>query len=424
MMIAITGATGYIGSRLMAAARDQGYEVLALTRQPPARTDISWERYEIGGSSPILLPPQIEIVFHLAATTNTTDVDIDSELAAARQLISDCRRCGARLVFLSSQAASESAATNYGRSKWMIEQEVVVSGGSVIRPGLVYGGVAQGLFGRLVNLVASIPVLPALWPAPLVQPIHIDDLVKVLLHHACQPFPGSTINCASETPIPFHEFLRSIAESRLRKARVFVPVPSLFVRYLAKVIPRRFCHRIGLARIISLLDMKPMTSCFVAGDLMKPRPLSAGMQDRHFTHRRALWSAKAVLQYLARANPPASLVKRYARAGEVIGNLPDVPDLFLCFPILLCLLDGLVARHIYRKFFNMEKRFSIGVAVLESSALGARRMLPAERDLSAGTAALRLMSLCLKEVAWTLASVLLYPLVRWLLRQNRGQYEA
>ena len=74
--------------------------------------------------------------------------------------------------------------TAYGRAKWQVEQEILRHGGFVVRPGLVYGGVPGGVFAGLVDTVRRFPLLPAILPAPRVQPIHVDDLAEGLVRVA------------------------------------------------------------------------------------------------------------------------------------------------------------------------------------------------------------------------------------------------
>lgn len=420
MMLAITGATGYIGSRLVSAALLAGHEVLALSRTPPVAQGVSWLRYEIGGPVRVFLPNRTQVVFHLAATTESTDVCIDSELCAARQLIVESRRCGALFVFVSSQVASEYAPTSYGRLKWLIEQEVVAAGGVIVRPGLVYGGEARGLFGRLVNLVSIVPIIPAFLPAPRVQPIHVDDLARVLLACSHKSSSGALVQCVPDFSVPFHDFLRAIAGYRLGVSRFVLPVPAHIVRFLGGVVPESIGHRMGLKRINSLLSMKIMEPCGFDADLIKMRSLSEGMKTKYRSRRLDVWSARSVLQYLGKSEPSVSLVRRCFRAGEMLGQSPSLPVFFLRFPVLIGLLDGLFAKRAYRCFSEVERRIAIGISVLEFSSSGARKMLPRD-NLWPGVAAARLILLCVKEAIWLMASVVCYPVVFKMLLSSRSR---
>ncbi len=107
-----------------------------------------------------------------------------------------------------------------------------------MRPGLVYGGEEKGLFGQLCGIVERTPILPAFLPAAKVQPIHVDDLAAGLVEAAASRLRGSW-QLASATPISLTQFIRLMARIRLRRRRVFFPVPSALL-LAAEPLLRRF----------------------------------------------------------------------------------------------------------------------------------------------------------------------------------------
>ena len=138
--IVVTGATGYIGGHLVRAAAQRGWEVIAAsrTRSPDCRDWIAYrledpldaERFPVGAA-----------VVHLAADTSSgADDTVEREVDSARRLLEVARSRELAVVFVSSQAARSDAPTAYGRAKWHVEQLMLESEGTVVRPGLVYGG--------------------------------------------------------------------------------------------------------------------------------------------------------------------------------------------------------------------------------------------------------------------------------------------
>ncbi|QEZ66453.1 SDR family oxidoreductase [Pseudomonas protegens] len=142
MRIAITGATGYIGRRLVRAARLAGHEILALSRRPMAEPGVTWQAFDLADNLPLSLPEDIAVVFHLAVKTQHDFGESSVEQDAAQRLIEAAAVVGAGVVFVSSQAACADAPTAYGRIKWQIEGKTLAAGGWVVRPGQVYGGLS------------------------------------------------------------------------------------------------------------------------------------------------------------------------------------------------------------------------------------------------------------------------------------------
>jgi nucleoside-diphosphate-sugar epimerase len=186
MKIAVTGATGYIGRHLVRRLVFNSNEVLAMSRSRPIQAGVKWEFFDLIEAAKVGLPA-VDVVIHLAANTRNESVTAQNELGACKHLLAQTNSCSAQFVFVSSQTARSDAVSEYGKIKLSIEQAVLSSGGIVVRPGQVYGGEPLGLFGSVTELVARLPVLPLFTPVPLIQPVHIDDLVTALETLAIKP---------------------------------------------------------------------------------------------------------------------------------------------------------------------------------------------------------------------------------------------
>ena len=381
MRIAITGATGYIGQRLIRAARLAGHEVLALSRRPVVEAGVEWQFFDLADAKPLALPSDIEAVFHLAAETrHAADAEL-AEQTAAQLLIAATGSVGAAFIFISSQTASANAPTAYGRIKWNIERATIDAGGLVIRPGQVYGGPERGLFGILCTLIRRMHLIPAFLPAPAVQPVHVDDLVEALL--ACLARKSSTvISVATPEGISFTEFLQAIARGRTSRFLVFVPVPVLLVRITAKLLGSKLSSKLGLERLLSLFALRHMNT---ASDLQRMalmlRPLSFGMTHSGRGQRELIREGRVLLTYVLRTKPASSLIRRYVRAVKTLRiNQPlKLPDLVRRVPALLALIDG--SRNIDAAFrCELDWRINAALMIAEASPQGARRFLDVDNS--------------------------------------------
>lgn len=410
MRIAITGATGYIGQRLVRAALVAGHEVLALSRQPLEQTGSSWQAFDLADTAPLSLPENTDAIFHLAAETQQATGAEEIELAAARRLIDAAGAVGAHFVFVSSQTARADAPTAYGRIKWQIELLTLAAGGQVVRPGQVYGGLEQGLFGELCRLVQRLPVLPAFVPAPPVQPVHVDDLVKALLNCLTQA-PASVHCVASAEGVSFTKFLQVLAQERTGRRLIGIPVPTALVRVAAKLLGPRLSGKLGLDRLSSLFALPRMET---AADLQRLslalRRLRDGVSRSGRARRGLLLEGRALLTYVLRMPPKNSLIRRYVRAIEALRNgrsLP-LPQPVRRNPALLALLDR--APCLNAEFRNeLDWRLNAALMLGEASPEGALRFLGVKGRTGWFRSSLRIKLAVFSEVFRRAAQLLLWP---------------
>jgi len=375
--LVVTGATGYVGRALVRAAQKRGIRIVAASRRRPA-TPAEWIRYDLADAvDPAILPDGATLV-HLAAETRASSEATDTiEIDAAMRLVEASRVRRSRIIFVSSQAARKDAPTRYGRIKWRIESLVLGAGGSVVRPGLVYGGAPGGVFADLLQLVQRMPLLPALWPAPHVQPIHVDDLAAALIAIAERSDAGAhAYNLGAAVPITFTAFLRVLARMRLRRLRPGVPVPFACVN-AAMAVARLFGRSVDPDRVRSLRELPVMhTAADMAALDVVLRPLRSGMcasgDDRR---RQLLREAHALLGYVLRERPGSSVCRRYVRAVERMrGAQPlALPRTLTCWPLLLALVDR---REDTAENVELQWRLDAAVVLAEATPAGARRLLP------------------------------------------------
>jgi len=203
--ILITGATGFIGQRLVKAT-DSKIKILSRKKQHDLETIVcDFEK----GSIPSNTLDGIDIVFHLAGfahdirdASKIADLYYEVNVSATVQLANLAVKSGVkRFVFVSSVKAGgnppigicanekdqRNAEDVYGRTKREAELKLLeigqVSGMhvSIIRPSLVYGPDVKG------NLQLMLSGIGKGWFPPLPETgnrrsmIHVDDLVRAIL---------------------------------------------------------------------------------------------------------------------------------------------------------------------------------------------------------------------------------------------------
>ena len=184
-LLAITGATGFVGSAVLAEALAQGHQVRALARRDqPARAGVAWVRGDLDATDALAaLVAGADAVIHVAGLTNTPD---PAEFEAANvtgtaNVIAAMKQAGARrLVFVSSLSARMPGLSAYGASKAKAEALVEASGldWTTVRPPGVYGPRDVDYLEMFRTAKLGFVPLP---PGGASSIIHADDLARLLV---------------------------------------------------------------------------------------------------------------------------------------------------------------------------------------------------------------------------------------------------
>lgn len=189
-MILITGASGFIGQKLIYAV-DGEVRVLSRTKQPNYETTVVDFQCE---DIPASAFNGIDTVFHLAGFAHdlrdqvaVKDLYRKVNVEVTARLAELSVKAGVkRFIFVSSVKASTSEGV-YGQTKRDAEKKLLEIGKqssmriSIVRPALVYGPGVKG------NLALMRRGIQQGWFPPLPETgnrrsmIHVDDLVRVLL---------------------------------------------------------------------------------------------------------------------------------------------------------------------------------------------------------------------------------------------------
>ncbi|MFZ6751762.1 NAD-dependent epimerase/dehydratase family protein [Undibacterium sp. Dicai25W] len=411
MKIAITGANGYIGARLVSRALTDGHSVVALVRRPLPRTDVISLAYDLSSKFVPPLPDDTNIIIHLAANTVDNAGVAREELHAAQLLIEAARKHSAALIFVSSQTSRADAPTQYGRTKWQIEQIILAAGGSIVRPGQVYGGVQQGLFGQLVNTTARLPAIPHLLPGPQVQPIHIDDLITGLLRIATAPEKYSRLIClAAPKTRPFSEFLNQIAVVRLRVYRPLLPVPAALLLTAFKLL-RKTDQAIRFQSLLQLPVME--TKADLQSLQLELRDLRLGMHRSGNSQRRLLLlEGNTFFRYILSQSVPLFSIRKYVRVIMTLrnGHPLHLPQSFHNAPFLLALIDkGVIANGNWHA--ELTWRLDAATLIGEASTIGARSFLGIPHSHGMLRSVLAISATLVAETLWRLLSLSLSKLI-------------
>jgi nucleoside-diphosphate-sugar epimerase len=229
---AVTGASGYVGSRIAAYMRSHGWEVLELSRIRRGQQQEEHLPYslELGVSSDRL--QGVDVLIHCAYDFRpTTQDDIwRINVEGTARLFAAAREAGIkRIVCMSSISAYSGCRSLYGKAKLAIEDQAIKARGIVVRPGLVYGKEAGGMLGSLTRMMASAKIVPLIGNGSWVMYLAFEDDLCDLIYRLCEldvdvSRNKGVITAASSQGKPFRELLDDLARAHANKP-VFLPVP-------------------------------------------------------------------------------------------------------------------------------------------------------------------------------------------------------
>lgn len=260
--LAVTGATGFVGSHLLKAARAAGHNVRALTRGPrPPQEAVAWIEGTLDDPASLAaLCEGADAVVHIAGLINAPSrAAFDAVNAGGTAHMIDAARAAGvrRFIHISSLAAREPDLSDYGWSKAKSETIVAASGldWTIVRPPAIYGPGDRETFELFRMASRGFVALP---PAGRFSVLHVEDLCGLILSLLAAPDTvGETFepDDGVENGWEHRHFARTLG--RLlgkRPATVAMPkavmqgaaqVDRLIRRGKAKLTPDRvryFCH--------------------------------------------------------------------------------------------------------------------------------------------------------------------------------------
>ncbi|MEU8759284.1 SDR family oxidoreductase [Streptomyces sp. NPDC048659] len=290
----VTGASGYIGGRLVPELLAAGYRVRCLARHPDRLRDFPWagrveivrgdvtdaeslraafgragaeggeggvgsgsgsdtgaDRREGGGSG------DVDIAYYLVHSMASTDRFEDTDRLAARTFAAEAAAARVRRVVylggLAPRDVPDAGLSPHMRSRTEVGRILLGSGvpTTVLRAAVVIGS-GSASFEMLRYLTERLPVMvtPS-WVGSRVQPIAVRDVLRYLVGAATMPPDVSrAFDIGGPDVLTYREMMeRYAAVARLRH-RLIVPVPMLT--------PRLSSHWIGLVTPVPAALARPL----------------------------------------------------------------------------------------------------------------------------------------------------------------------
>jgi nucleoside-diphosphate-sugar epimerase len=232
-MVGVTGAGGYVGSRILARLRAEGIDAVALVRRPAAEKagarGGAVRRYALGEPPERSLLDGIETVVHAAYDLSARGKQVrEVNYAGALPLLEALAERGGRVILISSLAAFAGARSDYGQAKLELERAVLTRGGVALRPGIVFGVSAGGMFGALALTLSQRSLTPLIgggWQRLFVT--HDERLCELVAAIVKGRFnPEQPVFAAHEVPTSLRVIAEQITAANGHRLHAFA-LPTL-----------------------------------------------------------------------------------------------------------------------------------------------------------------------------------------------------
>lgn len=250
-LILVTGATGYVGGRLVPRLLDADYRVRCLVRDPARVRGRAWEkRVELVQGDAMNIDSldaafkDVHTAYYLVHGMQGGKPNAEHDLQMARNFLSGAERQKVkRIIYLGELVDPTARLSPYLRSRhetgYLLRQNGVPV--TEFRAGIIIGS-GSALFEMIRYLTEREPVLicPA-WFFSLAQPIAVGDVLEYLVAALRTPeSAGRTIEIGGPTRLTYADMLLEYAAERgLKRSLIRTPfnLPRLSAYWVHMVTP-------------------------------------------------------------------------------------------------------------------------------------------------------------------------------------------
>ena len=261
----VTGATGYIGGRLVPALLAEGYRVRCVARSPGALRDYPWTgdvevvRGDVMDAESVAgAMRDIDVAYYLVHALGTGRGFEETDRRSARIFAEQARAAGVRRIVylggLTPAGVPDGELSPHLRSRAEVGRILLDSGvpTAVLRAAIIIGS-GSASFEMLRYLTERLPVMVTPnWVHTRIQPIAVRDVLRTLVGSARMP---DDVNRAFDIGGPeiltYRQMMMRYAAVAGLPRRLILPVPVLT--------PTLTSHWVGLVTPVPRSIARPLT---------------------------------------------------------------------------------------------------------------------------------------------------------------------
>jgi len=318
-LVSVTGATGYVGGRLVPLLLDACFRVQCIVREPRKIADRPWRSHsdltvEQGDLSDIsVLTRQLtgcSAAYYLVHSMESSGKEYAKrDLTLAANFAAAAAAAGVqRIIYLGGLGEVGNGLSEHLSSRREVERVLAATGVrvTVFRAAMVIGS-GSASFEILRYLVERLPVMvtPS-WVKTESQPVAIADVLHWLVR--CLSVPetaGMTLEIGGADVLPYRELMCIMAEELGLRRRVIIPLPILT--------PRLSSGWISLVTPVSYRIARPLA------EGLRNRVVVTNDEVQRLMPHRALGVREAISQALEQVSGN-SVDTRWSVAGPVPGD--------------------------------------------------------------------------------------------------------
>ncbi|WP_461021930.1 SDR family oxidoreductase [Thalassiella azotivora] len=277
----VTGATGYIGGRLVPELLAAGFRVRVMARHPDRLAGRPWaDRVEVARAD-ATEPEQVaaaldgvDVAYYLIHALDTGRDFADRDAKTARTFADACRRAGvARLVYLGGLHPTGELSAHL-RSRREVGEILLGSGvpTAVLQAAVIIGS-GSASFEMLRYLTERLPVMVTpRWVDTRIQPIAVRDVLRYLVGAASlPPQVNRAFDVGGPDVLTYRQMMQGYARAAGLAPRRIVPVPVLS--------PSLSSHWVGLVTPVPSAIARPLVDSLVHEVVVKEHDIRRYVPD-------------------------------------------------------------------------------------------------------------------------------------------------